>query len=137
MNEPKKGIDGYIGGNTLLEMGYAYRQGLDIFLLHPLPEEMGYADEIRGLHPIVLDNSLDAFDTYVEQLPHVFMSTTSVLKHAAVARAMRRAGMPVRVDGAKVESGVNEQPLTVEETYEGAMNRHAALKSLVNRRRIM
>lgn len=107
----------------------AYGQGLDIFLLNPIPD-MSYTDEIRGMHPIVLNGNLDALDAYVGQLPLVYMSTTSALKHAAVARAMRKAGLPVRVDGAKIESGVNEQPLTIEETYEGAMNRHAALKKL-------
>jgi non-canonical (house-cleaning) NTP pyrophosphatase len=62
--------------------------------------------------------------------PLVYMSTESALKHAAVARAMERAGVPVRVEGAKVDSGVNEQPMTMEETYEGAMNRHQALRAL-------
>lgn len=64
------------------------------------------------------------------EAPLVFMSTTSSLKHTALATAMERAGMMVRVDGAKVESRVNEQPMTFDETYEGAMNRHRALKEL-------
>lgn len=129
VNEEKKGMAGYIGGNTLVEIAQAYTQGLDIFLLHEVPD-ISYADEIRGMHPIILANDLDRLEQHVKQLPRLWMSTTSELKHSAVARAMRRAGRPVRVDGVKVESGVNEQPLTVEETYEGAMNRHAALKKL-------
>lgn len=129
VNDEKKGIPGYVGGNTLIEMARAYGQGLDIFLLNPIPD-MGYTDEIRGMIPIILDGDLDALDAHISNLPLVYMSTTSALKHAAVARAMRRAGMPVRVDGAKVESGVNEQPMTIEETYEGAINRQAALRRL-------
>jgi len=127
VNEDKNGIKNYIGGNTLIEVAYAYSQGLDIFLLNPVPE-VGYADEIKGMHPIILDGDISKIDSYVESLPLVFMSTTSQLKHIAVSRALRKVGIPVRVDGVKVASGVNEQPLTMDETYEGAMNRHQALK---------
>src|SRR5688572_21066585 len=31
-NEEKRGVDGYIGGNTLMEMAFAYAQDLEIFL---------------------------------------------------------------------------------------------------------
>ncbi len=66
----------------------------------------------------------------MSELPLVYMSTESALKHEAVARAMERAGIPVRVDGKKVDSGVNEQPMTLEETYAGAMNRQENLRKL-------
>lgn len=62
--------------------------------------------------------------------PLVYMSTESELKHAAVASAMERVGIAVRVDGKKVASGVDEQPMTMDETYQGAMNRHRALRAL-------
>lgn len=129
VNETKNGVEHYIGGNTLMEIAYAYSQGLDIFLLNPVPD-MGYADEIRGMHPIVLNGSLDALDDYVASLPLVYMSTERAVKHGPVSRAFRRAGIKVRVDGKKVDSGVNEQPITAEETYEGARNRQKNLKSL-------
>lgn len=64
--------------------------------------------------------------------PLVYMSTESELKHAAVTSAMRRAGLEVVVGGKKVDSGVDEQPMTFDETYQGAMNRHRALRSLGN-----
>lgn len=64
------------------------------------------------------------------ELPLVFMSTESALKHDAVATAMARAGIAVRVDGKKVDSGVNEQPMTMDETYEGAANRQKNLRAL-------
>lgn len=129
VNETKEDIDGYIGGNTLIEIAHAYSQGLDIFLLNPIPE-MSYTDEIRGMHPIILNGDLDILDTYLVSLPLVYMSTESTLKHGAIARAMRRVGIPVRVAGKKVDSGVKEQPMTMEETYEGAINRHKALLAL-------
>ena len=58
------------------------------------------------------------------------MSTESALKQSAVTEAMARAGARVAVEGKKVPSGVAEQPMTIEETYEGAMNRHKNLKDL-------
>lgn len=129
VNTEKNGIKDYIGGNTLMEMTYAYAHGLEVFVLGDLPE-VTFTDEIRGMQPIVLGGDLDKLDDYVASLPLLYMSTESVIKHTAVSRAMRRAGMPVKVSGTKVESGVNEQPMTIEETYEGAMNRHANLKKL-------
>lgn len=129
VNEQKNGTDGYVGGNTLMEMAYAYGQGLDIFLLNHVPD-VGYGDEIRGVGAIALDGEVAKVDDYIASLPLVYMSTESALKHRAVSRAMRRAGVPVRVGGAKVPSGVNEQPMTIEETYEGAINRHRHVKQL-------
>lgn len=127
VNEDKNGVQNYIGGNTLIEIAHAYSQGLNIFLLNPVPE-VGYAEEIRGMHPIVLDGNLEKLDEYVASLPVVLMSTTSQPKQSAVSRAMRRIGMPVRVEGQKFPSGVSEQPMTMAETYEGAINRHQALQ---------
>lgn len=129
VNEPKNGVDGYIGGSTLIEMAYALNQGLSIFALYPLPE-LSYSDELRCINPVVLDGDVMAIEQYLATLPLVYMSTESALKHLAVARGFRRAGLPVRVDGKKVNSGVAEQPMTIEETYDGAMNRQAALLKL-------
>ncbi len=126
VNEPKNGIDGYIGANALLEMGHAYAQGLEIFLLYPVTD-LPYQDEVQGMHPIVLNGSVGAIDEYINGLPLVMMSTTSHPKQIAVSRALRRAGLPVRVDGIKVASGVSEQPMAMHEAYEGAMNRHREL----------
>lgn len=128
INEDKNGVEGYIGGNTLLEMGRAYAQGLEIFLLNPIPE-VSYADEVRGMDPIVLDGDLTKIDTYMNGLPVLAVSSESPVKHQALSRGLRRAGIRTRVVGVKVASGVNEQPVSIEESYEGAVNRHANLKS--------
>lgn len=127
VNHEKNGVENYIGGNTLMEITYAYAHGLEVFLLNPVPD-VSYGDEIRGIHPVLLEGDIANVDTYFASLPLVYMSTESPIKQSAISRAMRRAGVPVRIDGEKVETGVNEQPMTIEETYEGAMNRHANLK---------
>lgn len=129
VNEDKNGVAHYVGGNTLIEIAYAYAQGLEIFLLHPIPE-INYADEIRGMNPILLNGDITAIDAYFASLPLAYMSTTSPVKHRAVSRGLRKAGIRSRIDGTKVESGVNEQPMSIDETYAGAMTRHDNLKSL-------
>ena len=60
----------------------------------------------------------------------VYMSTESAIKHDAIASALERVGILADVDGKKLESGVNEQPLSIDETYLGAKNRHDALRQL-------
>lgn len=57
LNFDKKGIAGYIGGNTFLEMGLAFWLGKKIYLLHPVPQ-MDYLTEMHALQPIVLDGDL-------------------------------------------------------------------------------
>jgi len=62
LNEKKKGIEGYIGGNTLIEMGFAYVLKKKIFLLNPIPERserMHYVDEIIDLKPIILHGDIN------------------------------------------------------------------------------
>lgn len=61
LNMEKKGIKGYIGGSTLMEMGFAYGHGKKIFLYNPIPERserMHYVDEIVDLDPIVINGNL-------------------------------------------------------------------------------
>lgn len=129
INNTKHDGNGYIGGNTLIEIAYAYAQGLEVFLLNPIPD-VSYAAEIRGMHPIILDGDLSAIDDYFNALPTALMSTESPVKHLAVSRGLRKAGIRTKISGVKVESGVNEQPLSIDETYTGAITRHDNLKQL-------
>lgn len=57
LNYEKKGIAGYIGGNTFLEMGYAFGLDKKVYLLHPIPE-MDYKTEMYAIQPIILDGDL-------------------------------------------------------------------------------
>jgi hypothetical protein len=57
LNYSKNGIENYIGGNTLLEMGVAFHLKKAIFLLNPIPE-MCYQNEILGLQPLVINGDL-------------------------------------------------------------------------------
>ena len=56
-NFTKNGIKNYIGGNTLMDMSFAYVHNKKIFLLNPVPE-ISYKDEILAMDPIVINGDL-------------------------------------------------------------------------------
>lgn len=57
LNYEKKGISGYIGGNTFLEMGFAHVLGKPIFLMNVIPD-ISYRDEIEAMQPIILNEDI-------------------------------------------------------------------------------
>ena len=52
-NVERKNVPGYIGGNSFLEMGFAFVLNKPIYLLNQIPA-CGYQDEIEAMRPIVL-----------------------------------------------------------------------------------
>jgi hypothetical protein len=59
LNFDKNGITNYIGGNTFLEMGYAYILGLKIYLWKPIPKMPHYETEIIAMKPTVINGTLN------------------------------------------------------------------------------
>ncbi len=57
LNHDKNNIPGYIGGNTLMEMGIAFFLKKKIFLLNPVPN-INYQEEILAMKPVVLSGDL-------------------------------------------------------------------------------
>lgn len=57
-NYEKKGIENYIGGNTFLEIGYAFGSGKKVFILNSIPAQSVYKEEILGMQPIVLEGDI-------------------------------------------------------------------------------
>jgi len=55
LNYDKKGIKNYIGGNTLMEMGFAHVLNQKIFLLNPIPEIEFYKTEIEAMKPVIIN----------------------------------------------------------------------------------
>ncbi len=58
VNIDKNGIKNYIGGNVLMEIGFAYVLEKKIFLFNPIPE-VRYKDEIIAMQPIILNHDLN------------------------------------------------------------------------------
>lgn len=48
-NEDKNGIEGYIGGNTLLEIGKAFDREIPIFLCKDFSRELSYKEELLAM----------------------------------------------------------------------------------------
>ena len=59
LNFAKRGINNYIGGNTLMEISFAHVNDKKIFLLNPIPEEVPYVDEIKAMVDNILDDNLN------------------------------------------------------------------------------
>jgi len=57
VNVDKDGISNYIGGNSFLEIGFAYVLRKKIFLLNPVPNAR-YKDEIFVMEPIIINGDL-------------------------------------------------------------------------------
>ena len=58
LNHEKKGIQNYIGGNSFLEIGYAYILGKKIFLMNDIPEIELIKKEIAAIQPIIINGNL-------------------------------------------------------------------------------
>lgn len=54
INHDKRGIEGYVGGNTLIEMGVAFYLNKQIYLLNPVSSELSYKQEILGMKPVLI-----------------------------------------------------------------------------------
>ena len=59
LNFDKNGKEGYIGGNTFLEIGIAYYLNKKIFLWKKPYEGLPYFEEIMTLDPIIIDGDLE------------------------------------------------------------------------------
>ncbi len=57
-NYKKRGISGYIGGNTLIEIGLAFFLKKPIYILNAVSSDLSYKQEILGMKPIMLNRDL-------------------------------------------------------------------------------
>jgi hypothetical protein len=55
INPEKRGIAGYVGGNTLIEIGVAFYLKKPIFIFNPVSSELSYKQEILGMKPVILN----------------------------------------------------------------------------------
>jgi hypothetical protein len=58
VNIEKKGIPGYIGGNTFIEMAFAHVLNKKLYCLNPLPDA-AYISELMAMQPIILNGDID------------------------------------------------------------------------------
>lgn len=58
LNYEKSGLEGYIGGNVLMEMGLALRYKKPIYILHPVSPKLPFLEEVLGFLPVFLNSNL-------------------------------------------------------------------------------
>lgn len=58
LNLTRHGIPNYIGGNTLMEIGFAHVLNQKIFLFNPIPEIQFYKSEIEAMKPVIIHGDL-------------------------------------------------------------------------------
>lgn len=63
LNHRRRGVDNYIGGNTLMEIGFAHVLGKRIFLMNPIPDIEYYRSEIEAVKPVVINSNLKKIES--------------------------------------------------------------------------
>ena len=66
LNFDKNGVKNYIGGNTLMEIGFAHVNDKKVFLLNDIPENLSYIDEIKVMTDVVLNGDLNKISRLLE-----------------------------------------------------------------------
>ena len=60
LNNDKKGIEGYFGSNTLMELSVAFFLGKRVFLFNPIFENHPHYEELIAMDSTVLYGNLDS-----------------------------------------------------------------------------
>ncbi len=58
VNLTKRGVKGYIGGNTLIEMAIAFYLGKPIYIYDSISKNCLHEEEIRGMNPLFINKDL-------------------------------------------------------------------------------
>ena len=58
VNHEKRGVAGYIGGNTLIEIGLAFYLKKPIYILNKISSELSHKQEILGMKPVFLQGDI-------------------------------------------------------------------------------
>lgn len=58
LNYDKNGIKNYVGGNTLMEIGFAHVLNQKVFMLNTIPDMPYCKTEIEAVKPVILNGDL-------------------------------------------------------------------------------
>jgi hypothetical protein len=58
VNLTKKGIKGYIGGNGLVEIFYAWMKKKPIYILNQVSDKCSFKEEVLGLNPVFINGDI-------------------------------------------------------------------------------
>ena len=68
VNNEKRGVPNYIGGNVLMEMALAFYLKKPIFLLNDIPTESPFLEEIIGVGSVPLHGKIEDLTTAYQDL---------------------------------------------------------------------
>jgi hypothetical protein len=68
VNYEKKGLQGYIGGNVLMEMVIAFEYKKPIFILNLISEDLPVKEEVYGLQPVFLNRDVSLISKHLSEL---------------------------------------------------------------------
>ncbi len=66
-NFDSKGIEGYVGGSGLIEMGHAFYRQIPIFLMKNVDKKLSYREEVLAMQPIVTGTDWNVLDNFLKQ----------------------------------------------------------------------
>jgi len=69
-NHEKRGVEVYIGGNTLIEIGVAFFLGKKIYILNPISSELSYKQEIYSMRPVLLNGDINLVNQEWYSIPN-------------------------------------------------------------------
>ena len=58
LNYDRRGVKNYVGGNTLMEIGFAHVLNKKIFMINPVPDIDYYKSEIEAVKPVIINGNL-------------------------------------------------------------------------------
>jgi hypothetical protein len=64
-NFDAKGLEGYVGGSGLIEMGHAFYREIPIFLMKDVDKRLSYREEVLAMQPVIVNYDWNALDGYL------------------------------------------------------------------------
>ena len=58
LNHAKNGKRGYVGPNTLMEIGLAFFLKKKIIFIHKVPDGLPYTEELSAMEPLIINSDL-------------------------------------------------------------------------------
>lgn len=58
LNYDKNGVKNYVGGNTLMEIGFAHVLNQRVYMINPIPDVSYCKTEIEAIKPIIINGDL-------------------------------------------------------------------------------
>lgn len=76
INDEKRGIQGYIGANVLMEMGLAFHLGKPIYILNEVHEDGPVYEEVQAMNSTIIGGDLTKIKLWKKSPPPIQLIRT-------------------------------------------------------------